>query len=108
MICICGCSFDINPLSEEGQCTGPIVLKSQEIETMTTNIIDAKKSHSIVLIIECPFCQAAFFKKIYYTEFIELPKQGSLDAMENFIGMVGCAESGEAGDSGNMGSSLIG
>ncbi len=79
MDCKCGGVFEINPPTVDPKNKNDPATKARtaEVATKTLSVIDAKKNHALVVIVECPFCHAIRAMKIGYHQLLDLPNQGS-------------------------------
>ncbi len=86
MKCKCGSVFDINPLGADGAKVSDMTPSSNELESMTLNLMDVKTDDALVLVAECPFCGSMRFRLIHYYELLELPKPDSLEELYKVVG----------------------
>ncbi len=85
MICKCGGTFEINPAESEAGKKSEMPKKARggEVSTNVLSVIDAKKNHALLIVVECPFCGSFRARKIAYHTLLDLPKPGRPDAFSN-------------------------
>ncbi len=85
MECKCGGTFTINPPGESDVKIGDADPGPDKIETVTLSVIDAKRDHALILIVDCPFCGGMRSRMIRYNELLDMPDPHRRDGSPSII-----------------------